>query len=106
MSGYYKGKEPFGLGAKNHSEGRLEKNHRVVKIILKEVRDMFHMPNLTELLVILLIVFLLFGASKLPEVGRGLGEGIRNFKKALSGETEEEKKVKEVKGEEVNKEKV
>jgi sec-independent protein translocase protein TatA len=106
MSGYYKGKEPFGLGAKNHSEGWLEKNHRMVKIILKEVRDMLHMPNLTELLVILLIVFLLFGASKLPEVGRGLGEGIRNFKKALSGETEEEKKVKEVKGEEVNKEKV
>jgi len=78
----------------------------MVKIILKEVRNMFGMPNLTELLVILLIVFLLFGASKLPEVGRGLGEGIRNFKKALSGETEEEKKVKEVKGEEVNKEKV
>jgi sec-independent protein translocase protein TatA len=78
----------------------------MVKILLKEVRDMLHMPNLTELLVILLIVFLLFGASKLPEVGRGLGEGIRNFKKALSGETEEEKKVKEVKGEEVNKEKV
>jgi sec-independent protein translocase protein TatA len=78
----------------------------MVKIILKEVRDMFHMPNLTELLVILLIVFLLFGAAKLPEVGRGLGEGIRNFKKALAGETEEEKKVKEVKGEEVNKEKV
>jgi len=78
----------------------------MVKIIPKEVRDMLHMPNLTELLVILLIVFLLFGASKLPEVGRGLGEGIRNFKKALSGETEEEKKVKEVKGEEVNKEKV
>jgi sec-independent protein translocase protein TatA len=78
----------------------------MVKIILKEVRDMLHMPTLTELLVILFIVFLLFGASKLPEVGRGLGEGIRNFKKALSGETEEEKKVKEVKGEEVNKEKV
>ena len=106
MSRYYKGEEPFGLGAKNHPEGRLEKNHRVVKIIHKEVRDMFHMPNLTELLVILLIVFLLFGASKLPEVGRGLGEGIRNFKKALAGETEEEKKVKEVKGEEVNKDKV
>jgi len=64
------------------------------------------MPNLTELLVILLIVFLLFGASKLPEVGRGLGEGIKNFKRALSGETEEEKKAKEVKGEEINKEKV
>jgi sec-independent protein translocase protein TatA len=78
----------------------------VVKIIPKEVKNMFSMPNLTELLVILFIVLLLFGASKLPEVGRGLGEGIRNFKKALSGETEEEKKVKEVKGEEVNREKV
>jgi sec-independent protein translocase protein TatA len=106
MSGYYKGEEPFGLGAKDPPEGWLEKNYRVVKIIFKEVKNMFHMPNLTELLVILLIVFLLFGASKLPEVGRGLGEGIRNFKKALAGETEEEKKVKEVKGEEVNKEKV
>jgi sec-independent protein translocase protein TatA len=52
------------------------------------------MPNLTELLVILFIVFLLFGATKLPEVGRGLGEGIRNFKKALSGETEGRKEGK------------
>jgi sec-independent protein translocase protein TatA len=106
MSGYYKGEESFRLGAKDLPKGWLEKNHRMVKIILKEVKNMFSIPNLTELLVILLIVFLLFGASKLPEVGRGLGEGIRNFKKALSGETEEEKKVKEVKGEEVNKEKV
>ncbi|MCS6957111.1 MAG: twin-arginine translocase TatA/TatE family subunit [Aquificaceae bacterium] len=57
-------------------------------------------PNLsfTEILLILLVVLLLFGASKLPEVGRALGEGIRNFKKAISGE---EEKVKEVKGQEV-----
>ncbi len=55
---------------------------------------MFHMPNLTELIVILFIVFLLFGANKLPEAGRGLGEGIRNFKKALSGEGTKEKEVK------------
>jgi sec-independent protein translocase protein TatA len=33
-----------------------------------------------ELLVIFLILVLLFGASKLPQIGRGLGEGIRNFK--------------------------
>lgn len=37
----------------------------------------------TELLVILLILVLLFGASKLPQIGRGLGEGIRNFKKGV-----------------------
>jgi len=45
---------------------------------------------------------LLFGASRLPEAGRALGEGIRNFKKALSGETET---VKEVKAEDVKEEK-
>lgn len=36
-----------------------------------------------ELLVIFLILVLLFGASKLPQIGRGLGEGIRNFKGGL-----------------------
>ena len=51
--------------------------------------------SFTEILLILFVVFVLFGAGKLPEVGRALGEGIRNFKKAISGE---EEKVKEVKG--------
>lgn len=43
------------------------------------------MPNLgvTELLVILLILVLLFGAAKLPQIGRGLGEGIRNFRRGV-----------------------
>ena len=59
---------------------------------------MLHMPNITELVVILFIVFLLFGANKLPEAGKGLGEGIRNFKKALSGD---EQNIKEVKADEV-----
>ena len=36
-----------------------------------------------ELLIILLIVVLIFGASKLPQLGKGLGEGIRNFKKGI-----------------------
>ena len=62
---------------------------------------MFHMPNMTELVVILFIVFLLFGANKLPEAGKGLGEGIRNFKKALAGESQEKKEEKEIKAEEV-----
>jgi len=68
---------------------------------------MFHMPNISELILILLVVFVLFGASRLPEAGRALGEGIRNFKKALSGdiEVDEDKKIKEVKAEEVKKEK-
>jgi sec-independent protein translocase protein TatA len=42
------------------------------------------MPGIQELLVILLIVIIIFGASKLPQLGKGLGEGIRNFKKGLS----------------------
>lgn len=36
--------------------------------------------GLPEMLVILAILALLFGARKLPELGRGLGEGIRNFR--------------------------
>ncbi len=39
--------------------------------------------GLPELLIILLIVLIIFGASRLPEIGAGLGQGIRNFKKAF-----------------------
>jgi sec-independent protein translocase protein TatA len=56
--------------------------------------------RITELIVIFFVVFLLFGANKLPEAGKGLGEGIRNFKKALSGE-DDKSREKEVKAEEV-----
>jgi sec-independent protein translocase protein TatA len=37
----------------------------------------------TELIIILLIVLVIFGARKLPEIGSGLGKGITNFKKAM-----------------------
>ena len=37
----------------------------------------------TELIIILLIVLVIFGAKKLPEIGSGLGKGITNFKKAI-----------------------
>ena len=36
-----------------------------------------------EMLVILVIVLIIFGASRLPQLGRGLGEGIRNFRKGV-----------------------
>jgi sec-independent protein translocase protein TatA len=42
--------------------------------------------GLQELLVILAIAVLLFGGSKIPEVAKGIGEGIRNFKQALKGD--------------------
>lgn len=41
-----------------------------------------------ELLVILGVAVLLFGGKKIPEVAKGLGEGIRNFKNALKGDEE------------------
>jgi sec-independent protein translocase protein TatA len=36
-----------------------------------------------ELLIILVIVVVIFGANKIPQLGKGLGEGIKNFKKSL-----------------------
>ncbi len=36
-----------------------------------------------ELLIILVIVVLLFGAGRLPQIGSGIGEGIKNFKKSM-----------------------
>jgi sec-independent protein translocase protein TatA len=42
--------------------------------------------GLPELLVLLAIVFFLFGAKRLPEVGKGIGEGIKNFKNATRKE--------------------
>lgn len=39
--------------------------------------------GLPELIIILTIIILVFGANRLPEVGRGIGRGIRNFKASL-----------------------
>ena len=40
--------------------------------------------GITELIIILVIVLIIFGANKLPEIGGGMGKAIRNFKKATS----------------------
>lgn len=42
----------------------------------------------TELLVILLIAFFIFGAKRLPELGAGLGKAIRSFNRGIKGEEE------------------
>jgi sec-independent protein translocase protein TatA len=42
--------------------------------------------GLPEALLILLILVLIFGAGRLPELGRGIGEGIRNFKQSMRDE--------------------
>jgi sec-independent protein translocase protein TatA len=51
------------------------------------------MPHLgvPELLIILAIVLLIFGYSRLPSLGKGLGQGIRNFRQGLRGGTEAER---------------
>ncbi|MES2425805.1 MAG: twin-arginine translocase TatA/TatE family subunit [Bacteroidota bacterium] len=46
-----------------------------------------------ELIIILVIVLLLFGGKKLPELMKGLGKGVKEFKDAQSGEDEEKPKV-------------
>ena len=50
---------------------------------------LFPAVGLQEILLILLLVGLFFGARKIPEIGRGIGEGIRNFRKGLSGAADE-----------------
>jgi sec-independent protein translocase protein TatA len=40
--------------------------------------------GIPELLIILAIIILIFGANRLPEIGRGIGKGIRNFKDATA----------------------
>jgi len=58
---------------------------------------MFGSLGMPELLVILVIVIVIFGASRLPQLGRGLGEGIQNFKNGLRAA--DEKKVADEKKE-------
>jgi len=51
------------------------------------------MPNLglPELLIILLIVVLIFGANRLPQLGKGIGSAIKNFKDGIKDETADHK---------------
>ena len=51
------------------------------------------MPGMGELVIILLIVLVVFGANKLPSIGDALGRSIRNFKKSSS--TDDEKQIEE-----------
>jgi TatA/E family protein of Tat protein translocase len=51
-----------------------------------------------ELIIILVIALFIFGAKKLPEIGKGLGKSIREFKSSVSGEddSEDPNKTKEI----------
>lgn len=53
--------------------------------------------GMPELLIILVIILIVFGAGKLPQIGEGIGKGIKNFKKATSevDKPEEPEKIEE-----------
>ena len=51
--------------------------------------------GLTEILIILVILLLVFGATRLPEIGKSLGKGIRSFKTSVTGEDDEDAKPAE-----------
>jgi len=60
--------------------------------------------GMPELVIILVIILIIFGAGKLPEIGEGLGRGIKSFKKATSGDdaidvTPDKKETEEAKAE-------
>jgi sec-independent protein translocase protein TatA len=47
--------------------------------------------GMPELIIILVIILIIFGAGKLPEIGSGIGKGIKNFKKATTDSEKQEK---------------
>jgi sec-independent protein translocase protein TatA len=52
------------------------------------------MPGMTEMVVIFSVIFLMFGAKKLPQLGGAIGESIRNFKKGVAHGGAEQLKVR------------
>jgi len=62
------------------------------------------MPGGWEMVVIALVILLLFGAKKLPELARGLGQGIKEFKGAVNGAKDELKEAQDAMESEENSE--
>ncbi|MDI6704241.1 MAG: twin-arginine translocase TatA/TatE family subunit [bacterium] len=51
--------------------------------------------GIPELLIILLIILIIFGAGRLPQIGRSLGKGLKEFQEAVKGNDESTKEKKE-----------
>jgi sec-independent protein translocase protein TatA len=58
---------------------------------------MFRSIGPTELIIIIVVVVLLFGGKKIPDLAKGLGEGIRNFKKSVKDEEAAKENEQDVK---------
>jgi len=65
-----------------------------------EGENMFGSIGFWEIILIIAIIALLFGGKKLPQLGKGLGEGITNFKSALLGKGDNEENEEESKNNE------
>ncbi|MBL4657668.1 MAG: twin-arginine translocase TatA/TatE family subunit [Flavobacteriales bacterium] len=66
---------------------------------------LFGMPGGPEIFIILIIIVLLFGAKKIPDLMKGVGKGIREFKDATKGENAdkgESEKTEQLKGDSSN----
>jgi sec-independent protein translocase protein TatA len=57
------------------------------------------MPNVgpLELAIVLIIALIVFGPKRLPELGRSMGRGLREFKDSISGKDDEEEKIEQTK---------
>lgn len=51
--------------------------------------------GMPELIVVLVIILIIFGAGKMPEIGSGIGKGIRNFKKSVSGDDSKQEQIED-----------
>lgn len=52
----------------------------------------FAMPGMGELIIILIIILVLFGASRIPQIARSLGQGIKEFKKSVTDDDKDKDK--------------
>lgn len=62
---------------------------------MKSENLLMAMPGITEMIIILLIIILLFGAKKIPELAKGLGKGIKEFKDAKEEDKKEDTENKD-----------